>query len=321
MHKYSSVVIGTGSYLPEKILSNEELSKTVETSDEWIESRTGIKQRHIVAKGELTSDMAYMAAKRAINSSKIDPEEIGMIIVCTTTPDRSFPSVAVTVQNKLGIKNIPAFDVQAVCAGFVYGITIADNFIKSGFVKNILLIGAESMSKLVDWNDRNTCVLFGDGAGAMVLQASDSHEGIISCKINADGAYENILYTDGGIGLSQTSGFIKMVGRDVFKHAVEKMSNSIINIIEESKYNKEDINWVIPHQANSRILDAVATRLDMSSNKMVMTLDKQANTSAATIGLALDHHVKAGMIKSNDLIVFSALGAGITWGACLLRWI
>lgn len=321
MDKYSSIIIGTGSYLPEKILSNEELSKIVDTNDEWIKSRTGIEQRHIVAQGELTSDMAYMAARRAITSSKINPEEIEMIIVCTTTPDRSFPSVAVTVQNKLGIKNIPAFDIQAVCAGFVYGITIADNFIKSGFAKNILVIGAETMSKLVDWNDRNTCVLFGDGAGAVLLQASKTHEGIISCKINADGCYENILYTDGGVGVSQTSGFIKMVGRDVFKHAVEKMSQSIVNIIDESKYTKEDINWVIPHQANLRILDAVATRLDMPSSKMVMTLDKQANTSAATIGLALDHHVKAGMIKSNDLIVFSALGAGITWGACLLRWI
>jgi 3-oxoacyl-[acyl-carrier-protein] synthase-3 len=321
MNKYSSVIIGTGSYLPEHILSNEELSNKVDTNDEWIVSRTGIKQRHIVAEGELTSDVAYMAAKRAIESAKLNPEDIGMIIICTTTPDRSFPSVAVTVQTKLGIKNIPAFDIQAVCAGFVYGLTMADNFIKTGFAKTILVIGAESMSKLVNWEDRNTCILFGDGAGAVILQAHQSHEGIIACQISADGAFESILHTDGGIGLNQTTGYIKMSGRDVFKHAVEKMSKTIVDLLETSKYKKDDLNWIIPHQANARILDAIATRLEFPSDKIVMTLDMQANTSAATIGLALDHHVKAGMIKSNDLIMITALGAGLTWGGCLLRWL
>jgi len=321
MNKYSSVIIGTGSYLPEYILSNEELSAKVDTNDEWITSRTGIKQRHIVAEGELTSDMASIAAKRAIEAANINPDEIDMIIVCTTSADRSFPSVAVTVQARLGIKNIPAFDVQAVCAGFVYGLTIADNFIKSGSAKNILVIGAESMSKLVDWQDRNTCVLFGDGAGAVILKASETHEGIIACQINAEGAHESILYTDGGIAVNQTTGFIKMAGREVFKHAVEKMGQTIIDLLAKSKYSKEDLNWAIPHQANSRIIDAIATRLEMPKEKMVVTVDKHANTSAATIGLALDHHVKAGKIKSNDLIMFTALGAGITWGGCLLRWL
>lgn len=321
MSKYSTVIIGTGSYLPERILSNEELATKVDTNDEWIISRTGIKQRHIVAENELTSDMAYMAAKRAIESAKITPKDIGMIIVCTTTADKSFPSVAVSVQAKLGINNIPAFDMQAVCAGFVYGITMADNFIKTGFAKTILVIGAESMSKLVNWQDRNTCVLFGDGAGAVILQAHESHEGIIACKINADGAFESILNTDGGISLNQSTGFIQMSGRDVFKHAVEKMSRTIGDLLEISKYKKDDLNWIIPHQANARIISAIATKLEFAEDKMVVTLDKQANTSAATIGLALDHHVKAGMIKSNDLIMITALGAGLTWGGCLLRWL
>ena len=320
MKKYSSVIIGTGSYLPAHILSNEALSKQVDTNDEWIVSRTGIKQRHIVAEGEFTSDLASMAAKRAIEAAKIDVNKIDMIIVCTTTADRSFPSVAVMVQAKLGIKDIPAFDVQAVCAGFVYGLSIADNFIKTGSMKTILVIGAESMSKLVDWQDRNTCVLFGDGAGAVILQADENHEGIIACQIKADGSQESILYTDGGISLNQSAGKIKMSGREVFKNAVEKMSQSILDLLAISNYSKEDLTWVIPHQANARILDAISTRLDVPAEKMVMTLDKQANTSAATIPLALDHHVKLGLIKANDLIMLTALGAGLTWGGCILRW-
>ena len=317
----NSVIIGTGSYLPDHILTNDDLSKMVDTNDEWIVSRSGIKQRHIVAEGQLTSDLAFMAAKNAIESAKINANEIDMIIVCTTTADRSFPSVAVTVQAKLGIKNIPAFDLQAVCAGFVYGLTIADQFIKTGSAKTILLIGAESMSKLVDWQDRNTCVLFGDGAGAVIIRAHESHEGIIATQINAEGSLEDILYTDGGIALNKTTGFIKMAGKEVFKNAVEKMGNTIVELLEKSKYSKEDLNWVVPHQANARIINAIATRLEVPVDKMVVTLDMQANTSAATIGLALDHHVKAGKIKSNDLIVISALGAGLTWGGCLLRWL
>ncbi len=323
MDKYSSVIIGTGSYLPDKILTNEDLSKMVDTNDEWIISRSGIKQRHIVAESELTSDMATIAAKRAIESAAIDPSEIDLIIVCTTTPDKSFPAVAVTVQANLGIKNIPAFDIQAVCAGFVYGLTIAHNFIKAGNVKNALVIGAESMSKLVDWQDRNTCVLFGDGAGAVVLKSVDKaqHEGIIACQIQADGSCASMLYTNGGVASTKTAGTIQMLGKEVFKNAVEKMSQTILDLLSESKYTKEEIDWIVPHQANSRILDAIATRLSFPREKMVMTLDMQANTSAATIPLALDHHVKAGMIKSNDLVVFTALGGGLAWGGVILRWL
>jgi len=323
MSKFNSAIIGTGSYLPKRILTNAELSTLVDTSDEWIVSRTGIKQRHIAAEGEFTSDMAYMAAKHAIDSANISLEEIDLIIVCTTSADRSYPSVAVQVQAKLGLRNIPAFDLQAVCSGFVYGLSVADSFIKAGNAKNVLVIGAESMSKLVDWQDRNTCVLFGDGAGAVVLKAEDSSEkkGIISFKIHADGCYESILHTDGGIASTKTAGVTKMVGKEVFKHAVEKMSQVIIDLLEKTGYKKEDVTWIIPHQANARILDAIATRLDFPKEKMVMTLDMQANTSAATIPLALDHHVKAGKIKSNDLIIFTALGGGLTWGGVIMRWL
>ena len=323
MTKYSSVIIGTGSYLPSRILSNKELSKMVDTNDEWIISRTGIKQRHIVAEGEFTSDLASNAAKRAIEAAKISPSDIDMIIVCTTTPDSSFPSVATKVQAKIGAKNAAAFDVQAVCSGFIYGLTIADNFIKAGSAKTILIIGAEAMSKLVDWQDRNTCVLFGDGAGAVILKAADKeqHEGIIYCQINSDGCYESILYTDGGVSSTGTAGVMKMLGKEVFKHAVEKMSNTLLDLLAKSNYQKEDVSWIIPHQANARILDAIATRLAFPSEKIVMTLDMHANTSAATIPLALDHHLKAGKIKSNDLIMLTALGGGLTWGGVILRWL
>jgi 3-oxoacyl-[acyl-carrier-protein] synthase III len=322
MYKYSSVIIGSGSYLPKHILTNEELAKTVDTNDEWIVSRTGITQRHIVAENETTSDMAYQAAKNAINAAAININEIDMIIVCTTTPDCTFPSVAVQVQAKLGLKNIPAFDLQAVCSGFIYGLTTADSFIKTANAKTILLIGADAMSKLVDWSDRGTCILFGDGAGAVVIKAHDSeqYQGIISSSICADGAYESILVTNGGTSSTQTTGSATMVGKEVFKHAVEKMSSSVTELLDKTGYTKDDINWLIPHQANLRILDAVAKKLDFPKDKVAMTLDKQANTSAATIPLALDHYVKAGMIKSGDLIMTTALGAGLTWGACLFRW-
>ena len=321
MKKYSSVIIGTGSYLPERVLTNDELSKMVDTSDEWIISRTGIKQRHIVAEGELTSDLAAKAGEKAIEAAKISPDEVDMIVVCTTTPDSTFPSVATKVQAKLGLKNASAFDVQAVCAGFVYGLTIADNFIKSGSAKTILVIGAESMSKLLDWQDRNTCVLFGDGAGAVVLKADGEHEGIIACQINADGCQESILYTDGGVASTQTAGVMKMLGKEVFKHAVEKMSKTLLDLLVVSNYTKDDVDWIIPHQANARILDAIATRLSFPREKMVMTLDMHANTSAATIPLALDHQVRNGKLKSNDLIMLTALGGGITWGGVILRWL
>lgn len=321
MTQYSSIIIGTGSFLPEKIISNEELSKTVETTDEWIVSRTGIKQRHVVSEGQTTSDIAFKAAENAIKSANINSKEIDLIIVCTTTPDRTFPSVAVMVQAKLGLTEIPAFDLQAVCSGFIYGLSVADNYIKSGAAKTVLLIGAESMSKVIDWQDRNTCVLFGDGAGAVILRSStNTSQGILTCKIKADGNHAPILYTDGGVCINQLTGNIKMLGKEVFKHAVDKMSQIILEVLNESKHTIEDINWVIPHQANARILDAISTKLNISPEKLVMTLDKQANTSAATIPLALDHHVKLGRIKENELLALAALGAGLTWGGCLIRW-
>ncbi len=320
MSKFSSVIIGTGSYLPKKILTNEELSKMVDTTDEWIISRTGIKQRHIVGENELTSDLAFFAAKDAIANAQINKEEIDLILVCTTTPDLSFPSTAVIVQTKLGLTNIPAFDVQAVCAGFVYGLSIADSFIRSGVYKKILLIGAESMSKLVDWNDRNTCVLFGDGAGAVILSAEKDQVGIIDCQINSAGELKDILYTDGGVSFNHKAGVIKMLGKEVFKNAVDKMSKVIINLLERNNLSKDDIDWVIPHQANARIIEAIGTKLEFPAEKLVVTLDLQANTSAATIGLALDYHLKQGKLKSGDLIAITALGAGLTWGGCLLRW-
>lgn len=322
MLKYSSVIIGTGSYLPEKILSNNDLAKFIDTDDEWITSRTGIKERRIVAEGEYTSDMASKAALDAIKSSGIDSSEIDMIIVCTTSCDRSFPSVAVQVQRNLGLKNIPAFDMQAVCSGFVYGLATADSFIRSGFVETILVIGADSMSKLVDWSDRATCVLFGDGAGAAIVKAFDanSYEGIITSKICADGEFENILYTDGGISFNKSTGYVRMQGKEVFKHAVEKMSNVVTSLLESSGYSASDVDWLVPHQANARIIDAIAKRLDFPKDKVVFTVDKQANTSAATIPLAIDKYVKECKIKSGDLLVLTALGAGLTWGGSILRW-
>lgn len=316
-----SVIIGSGSYLPKKIITNEDLSKLVDTTDEWIFSRTGIKQRHVVSEEETTSDLAFEAAKEAIKSANINASEIDLIIVCTTTPDLSFPSTAVIVQSKLGLKNIPAFDLQAVCSGFIYGLKAADSFIKANSYKTILLIGAESMSKLVDWNDRNTCILFGDGAGAVILRAQDTDSyGIINCNIHADGDLKSILYTDGGISSNQQTGFARMLGKEVFKAAVERMSGSVKQLIEENNLSKEEIDWIIPHQANARIIEAISTRLEFPIEKMVVTLKDQANTSAATIGLALDHQIKAGKIKSGDLIIMTALGAGLTWGGCLLKW-
>ncbi len=321
MTQYSSIIIGTGSCLPEKIISNDELSKTVDTNNEWIVSRTGIKQRHVVAENQTTSDIAYLAAADAIKAAKIHFEEIDLIIVCTTTPDRTFPSVAVLVQAKLGLKDIPAFDLQAVCSGFIYGLSVADNYIKSGSFNTVLLIGAESMSKIIDWQDRNTCVLFGDGAGAIILRRSDNTEqGILACKIKSDGSQAPILYTDGGVCVNQHAGYIKMLGKDVFKHAVEKMSQIIVDVLDDTQYSIDDINWVVPHQANLRILDAIATKLNIPSEKLIITLDKHANTSAATIPLAIDHHVKLGKIKKNELLALAALGAGLTWGGCLIRW-
>lgn len=317
----NSKIISAGSYLPEKILTNADLEKMVYTSDEWIMERTGISQRNVAAANELTSDLAFEAAKNAISNANINVEDIGVIVLATTTPDLTFPSTATILQAKLGAKNAFAFDVQAVCSGFVYALNVADNFIKTGQVKNALVIGAETLSKIVDWKDRNSCVLFGDGAGAVVLSAvDDKNKGIISSKLYSDGNLVNILKTTGGTSLSQDAGFIEMKGREVFKHAVDKMSNCVINSLEKVGLKTDDIDVLVPHQANMRILSAVAKKLKLPLEKVIVTVKNHANTSAASIPLALDFALKNDKIKSDDIVVLEALGGGLTWGSIVIRW-
>lgn len=317
----SSKISATGSYLPERILTNAELSQKVETSDEWIVERTGITKRHIAAEGELTSDIAYKAALRALEKSDIKAEDIDLIILATTTPDLTFPASATTVQAKLGANKAFAFDIQAVCSGFVYAIATADNFIKTGQVKNALVIGADILSRIVDWKDRNTCVLFGDGAGAVLLQATtEKNCGIISSDLHSDGTLNDILKTNGGPALNQKTGFIEMAGKEVFKHAVEKMSKSVISALDKAGLTTKDIDLLVPHQANIRILNAVATRLELPPEKVILTVHDHANTSAASIPLALDYANSHNRIKKGDVVVLEALGGGLTWGSVVVRW-
>lgn len=323
MSKIHSVITATGSYLPAKIVTNNDLAKTVDTSDEWIFSRTGIKQRHIAATGELTSDLAVKAVNAAIatSSQPIKVEDIELIIVATTTPDLTFPATATTVQAKIGAKNAFAFDVQAVCSGFVYALSVADNFIKSGQVKNAVVIGAETLSRIVDWNDRNSCVLFGDGAGAVILQASEEeNRGIIASKLSSDGSLNDILKTSGGPSFNQQAGIIQMAGKEVFKHAVEKMAKSVIDVLEKVNLKTADIDLLVPHQANARILSSVANKLGLADDKVILTVEGHANTSAASIPLALDYANKNNRLKKGDLVVMEALGGGLTWGSVVLRW-
>jgi 3-oxoacyl-[acyl-carrier-protein] synthase-3 len=316
-----SRIIATGSYLPQKIVTNSDLVKTVETSNEWIIERTGIEQRHIAAEGEFTSDLAAAAAKKAIANSGLKAEEIEMIIVATTTPDLTFPATATTVQAKIGAKAAFAFDIQAVCSGFVFAITAADNFIKSGQIKNALVIGADKLSSIVDWQDRNTCVLFGDGAGAVILQATkEENRGIIASSLYSDGTLNDILKTSGGPSSNQKSGFIEMAGKEVFKHAVDKMVKSVIATLTKAGLTTKDIDLLVPHQANLRILNAVATRLELPEEKVIVTVQKHANTSAASIPLALDHANSQKKIKNGDVVVLEALGGGLTWGSVVLKW-
>jgi 3-oxoacyl-[acyl-carrier-protein] synthase-3 len=321
MTNFHSKISATGSYLPTKILTNFELAKTVATSDEWIVERTGIKKRHIAAQNELTSDIATKAVLKTLENSEISAREIELIIVATTTPDLTFPATATTVQAKIGASNAFAFDIQAVCSGFIYALVTADNFIKSGQVKNALVIGAETLSRIVDWQDRNTCVLFGDGGGAVLLQAIDAKNyGIIASDLHCDGSLNEILKTSGGTSSNQKSGFIEMAGKEVFKHAVEKMSKSVVDSLKKANLAIEDIDLLIPHQANARILNAVASRLDLPKEKVIITVQDHANTSAASIPLALDYANSGGKIKKNDIIVLEALGGGLTWGSVVIRW-
>lgn len=321
-----SLIKGCGSYLPEKILTNKDLEKIVETSDEWIVQRSGIRERHIAAADEKTADMAVRAAQDAMAHAGVTAGDIGAVIVCTSTPDNTFPSVAAEVQARLGIGAGPAFDLQAVCSGFVYGLSVADMFITTGQAKTVLLIGAEKFSAILDWEDRTTCVLFGDGAGAVVLSADDSGQGtlddrgILSSHLYADGRMKDILYVNGGPATTGDSGVIVMEGKEVFRHAVKYMAEVVAETLEKNKLEASQIDWLVPHQANIRIIEATAKKLGLSMDKVVVTVDKHGNTSAASIPLALAEAVKAGRIKQGDMVLFEALGAGLTWGAVLARF-
>ena len=324
-----SQIIGCGSYLPERILTNGELAGMVDTSDEWIVERTGIHSRHIAAEGEFTSDLAFKASRKALDYAGIAADEIDLIILATTTPDKTFPSTATRVQAMLGLTSGAAFDVQAVCSGFIYGLSVGDNFIRAGQAKTILVIGAETFSRLVDWEDRTTCVLFGDGAGAMILRAHTGNpgnidrttaRGILSTHLHSDGRLAELLQTDGGPSSTQTVGHVRMAGREVFRHAVTNLASVVVEALEANGLSKSDVDWLVPHQANQRIIDGTARKLGMTKDRVVVTIDHHANTSAASIPLAADEAVRDGRIRQGDLVLMEAMGGGFTWGAGLVRW-
>ena len=320
-----SVIRGVGAHLPKRTVSNDDLSKIVDTSDAWIRERTGIVSRHIADEKELTSDLGAAAAKQALIRAAIDTVDIDLIVCATATPDRTFPATAVKIQSKLGVTKGAAFDVQAVCSGFVYGLTIADNFLKTGQSRRALVIGAETFSRILDWSDRSTCVLFGDGAGAVVLEAQPQHgtredRGILATRLRSDGRFEDLLYVDGGPGSTKTVGHLRMNGREVFRHAVQKISGVIEETLVANGYAPDEIDLYIPHQANKRILDGVVKRLGVAPEKIVMTLHKHGNTSAASIPLALNDAFEAHRVKERSLILMEAMGGGFTWGSVLLRY-
>ncbi len=320
-----SVVLGCGGYLPERVLTNDELAKIVDTSDEWITERTGIKTRHIAAEGELTSHMAVAASRQALERAGLDAGDIDLIVLATSTPDNTFPATAVTVQAELGITHGAAFDLQAVCSGFVYALVTADNFLRCGQYRRALVIGAETFSRILDWEDRATCVLFGDGAGALVLEAqlqegTTADRGILASQLRSDGRYRDKLYVDGGPSSTGTVGHLRMEGREVFRHAVTNMSEVIFDTLAKAGYTADDVTWFVPHQANKRILDGTARKIGLSPEKIVVTVDRHANTSAASIPLALNTAYEDGRIKEGDLVLMEAMGGGFTWGAVLVRW-
>ena len=315
-NKIYSKITGTGSYLPKKILSNKDLESMVDTTDEWIFTRTGIRERHLAADGEFTSDLALEAAKNAIVSAGITANDIDLIIVATTTPDKIFPSVATMLQSKLGIAGCPAFDVQAVCSGFIYALATADNFIKVGSAKCALVLGAETFSRIVDYTDRSNCILWGDGAGAVILQASEA-QGVISTHLHADGNYEKMLHVPRMPDGKET---VFMEGNAVFKMAVNTLDQIVDETLQANGMQKSDIDWLVPHQANIRIISATAKKLDMPMSKVVVTVDKHGNTSAASIPLALDVAVRDGRIKTGNVILMEAFGGGFTWGSALIRY-
>ena len=320
-----SVVLGCGSYLPQRIMTNAELARRIDTSDEWIVQRTGIRQRHIAADGEFTSHLAINAARAALHHARLDPQAIDLIVLATSTPDNTFPATAVAVQHGLGINHGVAFDLQAVCSGFVFALATADNFLRTGSCKRALVIGAETFSRILDWNDRGTCVLFGDGAGAVVLEAQtepgkSSDRGVLTTHLRSDGRHKSKLYVDGGPSSTQTVGQLRMEGREVFKHAVGMITDVIVDAFNATGVTAEDIDWFIPHQANKRIIDASAHKLHIAPQKVVLTVDLHGNTSAASIPLALAVAVKDGRVKKGDLVLFEAMGGGFTWGSALVRW-
>ena len=320
-----SVIQGCGSYLPARVVTNADLAKTMDTSDEWIQQRTGIRQRHIAADGELTSHLAIKASERALAHAGLKASDLDLIVLATATPDETFPATATRVQAELGMTRGAAFDVQAVCAGFVSGLSVADSLIKNGLASTALVIGAETFSRILDWNDRGTCVLFGDGAGAVVLRAekgkgTTADRGVLANALHSDGRQHDILYVDGGPSSTRTTGFLRMEGKEVFKHAVVNMAAVVGEVLAKAGFETKDIDWLVPHQANKRIIDSTGRKLGLPPERVVVTVDRHANTSAASIPLALDAAVKDGRIKKNDLLLLEGIGGGLAWGASLVRW-
>ena len=316
-----SVVAGVGSALPKRRIDNEELAATVDTSDQWIVERTGIRSRYVAGEGETTATLARDAAVRALEHAGIDAKDVGLIVLATATPDQTFPSSATKVQAMLGIDDCVAFDVHAVCTGFLYALSIADSMIRSGVAKTALVIGAETFSRILDWEDRATCVLFGDGAGAVVLKAVDAEDqGILATRLHADGRHNDLLYVDGGVSTTGTVGKLRMRGKEVFRHAVVNLADVLNETLTAAGHRPEEVDWVVPHQANKRILDATAKKLGLDPSRVIVTVDQHANTSAASVPLALDVAVRDGRIKRGDLLVLEAMGGGFTWGAAVVRY-
>ena len=320
-----SQIAGCGSYLPDRVMSNEELARRVETSDEWISKRTGIRQRHLAAEGQVTSDLGFEAATAALAQAGLTADAVDLIVCATSTPDETFPATATRIQARLGMTRGAAFDVQAVCSGFVYGLAVADNFIRAGQAGTALVIGAETFSRILDWDDRGTCVLFGDGAGAVVLERANgagntADRGLLSTHIYSDGRHHDALYVDGGPSSTQSTGHLRMEGREVYRHAVVRMAEAIDTALEANGLTPGDIDWLVPHQANLRIIESMAHRLNLPQDRVVVTVDRHANTSAASIPLALSEAVADGRIREGDLVLMEAMGGGFTWGSALARW-
>ena len=318
-------IAGTGSYLPEKVLTNDDLSKIVDTSDEWIAARTGIRERHVAAEGETTGDLAYHAAVRAMEAAGVEASELDLIVLGTTTPDLIFPSTACLLQHRLGANGCPAFDVNAACSGFIYALTVADKFIRSGGARTVLVVGAETLTRMLDWNDRGTCVLFGDGAGAVVLKA-DSDTGILSTHMHADGGKKELLWNPVGVSVGFKPGEhnagvkVLMTGNEVFKHAVKALDSVVEEALAANSLDRHEIDWLIPHQANLRIIEATAKRLDMPMERVIVTVDRHGNTSSGSVPLALDEAVRSGRVKRGQLVLLEAFGGGFTWGSALMRY-